>query len=132
MIRGIEYCFKDFCLLPDQARLLKGNNEIRMAPKTFHFLSVLVQAENALVEREMLFDMLWKGRTVSDESLAQVVAQCRRALGDSAARQAMVQTIPKRGFRFVPEIRIMQSSTIRDVRARDKSVGHVDWLFLHR
>lgn len=110
MMRGIEYHFEDFCLMPDQARLLKGEREIKMAPKIFQFLSMLVQAENTLVEREALFETLWQGRAVSDESLAQVVAQCRRALGDSASRQALVQTIPKRGFRFVPDIRAMHSS----------------------
>jgi|GEM_PF-1613496 len=117
MVRGIEYYFKDFCLMPDQARLLKGEREIKMAPKIFQFLSMLVQAENSLVEREALFESLWQGRAVSDESLAQVVAQCRRALGDSASRQALVQTIPKRGFRFVPDIWVMHSSVRKKMPA---------------
>lgn len=126
MMKGIEYRFDEFCLLPDQVRLLQGREDIRLSPKVFHFLMMLVSADNALVEREKLFDILWQGRAVSDESLAQVVAQCRRALGDSAARQSIVQTIPKRGYRLVPQVFIRcQSGPVRGSES-----GHAGQPFL--
>ena len=107
---GREYQFLNFRLLPDQARLLKQGEDIPLSPKTFRFLCVLISAGNAVVSRESLFDILWEGRSVSDESLAQVVAQCRRALGDSASQQRVIKTLHKIGFRLVPEIKSIPKS----------------------
>ena len=101
---GMEFGFLNFRLIPDQARLLRGECDVRLAPKTFDFLCLLVQRANAVVARDELMERLWQGRPASDESLAQVVSQCRRALGDSAARQFIIQTVPKRGFRLVPDV----------------------------
>ncbi|MEE2729799.1 MAG: winged helix-turn-helix domain-containing protein [Pseudomonadota bacterium] len=107
LANGKEYHFLNFQLLPDQARLLRQGVDVPLAPKTLHFLCLLIHAGNAVVSRDRLFDVLWEGRAVSDESLAQVVAQCRRALGDSAAQQKVIKTVPKLGFRFVPELRVV-------------------------
>lgn len=104
---GMEYHFLNFRLLPDQARLIHREEDVALAPKTFHFLCLLISAGNAVVSRDALFELLWQGRTVSDESLAQVVAQCRRAVGDSASTQNVIKTVPKLGFRFVPDVRVV-------------------------
>ena len=101
-----EYRFLEFRLLMDQARLLRHTVEVHLPPKVLLFLCVLVRAENAVVTREVLFQKLWQGKVVSDESLAQVVAQCRRALGDSANQQRIIKTLPKIGFRLVPGISV--------------------------
>ncbi|RLU04181.1 MAG: hypothetical protein D9N11_00405 [Ketobacter sp.] len=112
LLSGMEYHFLNFRLLPDQARLICREQDIALAPKTFHFLCLLISAGNAVVSRDALFDVLWHGRAVSDESLAQVVAQCRRALGDSASTQNVIKTVPKLGFRFVPHIRVVAAAGV--------------------
>lgn len=119
---GMEYHFLNFRLLPDQVRLLDRGKDVPLAPKTFHFLCVLIHAGNAVVTRDTLFGELWKGREVSDESLAQVVAQCRRALGDSASTQRVIKTVPKLGFRFVPEVHSCSARNLTpdDVPVLDK------------
>ena len=99
---GVEYCFLEFRFFPDQARLLRNSLEVHLTPKMLNFLCKLIRAEHAVVTRESLFNALWLGKVVSDESLAQVVSQCRRALGDSANQQRIIKTLPKIGFRFVP------------------------------
>lgn len=106
-LNGVECRFLEFRFLPDQARLLRGKDEIDLSPKCFQFLSVLISASNAVVYREALFELLWNGRSVSDECLAQVVAQTRRTLDDSAARQRIVKTVPKLGYRFVPNVELI-------------------------
>ncbi len=111
-VSGIEYQFLEFRLLPDQVRLIRSGRDIPLAPKTFHFLCLLLNAGNAVVAREVLFEELWRGRPVSDESLAQVVAQCRRALGDSAARQQVIKTVPKRGYRLVPDVVVFRAGAL--------------------
>jgi DNA-binding winged helix-turn-helix (wHTH) protein len=107
-MNGIEYQFLNFRLLPQQALLYRADQVIHLAPKTFGLLSMLVASKNALITREYLIEALWQGRPASDESLARIVAQCRKALGDAATRQTIIQTLPKRGFRLVPEVKIVQ------------------------
>jgi len=109
---AMEYHFLDFRLLPGQVRLIKAGQDVALAPKTFHFLCLMLGAGNAVVSRDRLFEQLWQGRAVSDESLAQVVAQCRRALDDSAARQRIIKTIPKLGYRLIPEITVYYPDTV--------------------
>ncbi len=104
--RDVEYRFLDFVLVPDQARLLKGADDIPLAPKPFWLLLLLAQAANRLVERDHLLELIWQGGNASDESLAQVVSQCRRALGDSAAQQAVIKTVTRRGYRLVPLVTV--------------------------
>ncbi|MES9913699.1 MAG: winged helix-turn-helix domain-containing protein, partial [Candidatus Sedimenticola sp. 4PFRAG1] len=69
-------------------------------------------AENAgkTVSREELFDALWPGVVVSDDTLTQAVIKLRKALGDSAKNARYIQTVPKRGYRLCTEVRLRQGA----------------------
>lgn len=54
--------------------------------------------------REQLFEALWPGVIVSDDTLTQAVIKLRKALGDSAKNPQYIQTIPKRGYRLCAEV----------------------------
>lgn len=77
-----------------------GTRERRLSPRAVRLLSALVAAEGGVVSRAALLDAVWPGIHVGDESLTQAVAEIRRALGPAADGRALVETVPKAGYRL--------------------------------
>lgn len=67
-------------------------------------LDCLVRAANSVVTRQEIFDSVWPGAAISDESLTQQIADLRKAFGDSAQHSRIIETIPKVGFRLIPPV----------------------------
>jgi adenylate cyclase len=87
----------------DYARgcLLVDGREIALRPKTFAVLCHLAERRGQLVSKDELFEAVWPGLIVTDDTLVQSIGELRRALGDTEAR--LIVTVPKRGYRLEPE-----------------------------
>lgn len=84
--------------------LRRNGEEIHLKPKAYQILAYLLAHRDRLVSKEELLDQFWKDTAVSDDILAQSIAEVRRALGDSTRDPLYLKTIPKRGYRFVAEV----------------------------
>ena len=84
------------------------DGEVHVEPKVMEVLVALASRPGEVVERDVLADEVWQGRAMSDEPLNRCIAQLRRVLGDSRHEPRFVQTVPKRGYRLVAEVRLMQ------------------------
>ena len=86
--------------------LRKSGVKIRLQEQPFQVLSVLLERPGELVTREELRDRLWPGNTFVDfeHSLATAVKKLRRALDDSAAHPKLIETLPRRGYRFIASV----------------------------
>jgi Tol biopolymer transport system component/DNA-binding winged helix-turn-helix (wHTH) protein len=98
------YRFADFELDPDQSRLTREGEEVSLQPKVFEALVLLVRSSGQLITKQELMDALWPSTFVNEEALAQVIFKLRRALGDTHGEPRFIQTVLKRGFRFLPEV----------------------------
>ncbi len=78
--------------------LLSDGREIPLRPKTFAVLTHLVQRSGQLVSKDDLFEAVWPGLVVGDDTLVQSIGELRRALGDADAK--LITTVPKRGYRL--------------------------------
>ena len=61
---------------------------------------MLCEAGGDVVSQEQLIDGVWQGRALSENSVAVVIGQLRRALDDDAREPRLIETIPKRGYRL--------------------------------
>ena len=95
----------EFRVLPASHRLRRGDAEIQLEPKVMGLLLYLVEHAGDTVDREQLFEALWPGVVVTDDTLTQAVIKLRKALGDSAREPRYVQTVPKRGYRMCAAVR---------------------------
>jgi len=104
-----RYCFSEFEL--DTNRLeFRANGDLRaLEPQVFDVLRHLAENADRLVSREELIDVVWGGRIVSDATVSARINAVRRAVGDSGQTQALIKTIPRRGFRFVGEVSVDES-----------------------
>ena len=74
---------------------------IRLNPKAFAVLAMLIERRGQLVVKEDLLDAVWRDTHVADGVLKVSVAEIRAALGDSAAQPRFIETVHRRGYRFI-------------------------------
>ena len=77
---------------------------VPLSPKIIDLLLYLVARPSVLVSKEELFKALWPDVAVTDNALTQAVSELRQALGDDASSPAYVQTVARRGYRFIAAV----------------------------
>ncbi len=97
--------FHDFTLDPHAGTLLRHGEPVVVRKKLWDALCLLVERRGNLVATEDLCHAVWRGIQVSDGSVANLIYELRRALGDRAAQPTCIETISGRGFRFIAEVR---------------------------
>lgn len=81
-------------------RLIAGDTEVPLEHRAARTLEMLCRSRGSPVSREEILAEVWEGRSVSTNSVAVVIADLRRALGDDASAPRFITTIPKRGYRL--------------------------------
>lgn len=98
------YEFGDFRLDVSQKTLLRDGQPVSLTPKVFDTLQVLVESAGSLLEKDELMKKIWHDRFVEEGNLVFNVKMLRKALGDSATEPRFIETVPRRGYRFIAEV----------------------------
>ena len=87
-------------------RLLKNGRTVRLQPQPFKLLTLLVSFKGQLVTREQIRAVLWSGDTFVDveQGVNFAIKQIRDALGEDADHPLYIQTVPRRGYRFLAPV----------------------------
>jgi len=93
------YRFGDFHLDPADCTLRRGAEPVALTPKAFDTLLLLVENRGRLMEKEVMMQRLWPDAFVEEANLANNISLLRKVLGEQ-----MIQTVPRRGYRFVAEV----------------------------
>lgn len=96
--------FADCDLDLDRQELRRGDAPVHVEPQVFDLLVHLVQNRDRVVSKDELIETIWGGRIISEAALSSRINAARRAIGDSGEAQALIRTMPKRGFRFVAAV----------------------------
>jgi DNA-binding winged helix-turn-helix (wHTH) protein/TolB-like protein/tetratricopeptide (TPR) repeat protein len=99
------YEFGPFQLDPPERLLLCDGQPIPMPPKAFELLVVLVERRGHLVEKDELLKAVWRGSFVEEGNLSVTVSVLRKALNDDRGLHKYIETVSKRGYRFVADVR---------------------------
>lgn len=102
---SFAYEFGPFRLVPTERLLFHGQDVIPLKPKVFDTLLLLIENRGRLMGKDELMQVLWPDSFVEENSLVQNISMIRRALSESNSTRRYVETIPKRGYRFVAEVR---------------------------
>lgn len=95
--------FGEFILDSDQRRLLAGAREVRVSPKAFDLLQLLLQNRPKAMTKDELFSHLWPDTFVTENNLATLIADLRSALHDSAQSPQFIRTVYGYGYAFAGE-----------------------------
>lgn len=93
--------FGEFELDEANALLRRGGSAIAMSPTPFGLLCALVRRPGALLTKHSLLDEVWGHRFVSDSVLKGAISDVRMVLGDDPQQPRFIETVPRRGYRFV-------------------------------
>ncbi|MDH5302260.1 MAG: AAA family ATPase [Gammaproteobacteria bacterium] len=96
--------FGPYQLEPAAAHLLCKDKRVDLTPKAFALLSCLCQRPGRIVSKEELFDEIWHTRHVSEGVLKNAIQELRQALGDDARAPRYIETVHRRGYRFIAEV----------------------------
>ncbi len=95
------YEFGPFRLIPEERQLLRDNQPVPLTPKCFDLLVVLVENTGHLIEKDQLLKRIWPDSFVEEANLSVNMSALRRALGEGPNEYQYVETVPRRGYRFV-------------------------------
>ena len=101
------YEFGPFRLEPAERKLLRGNEVVVLTPKAFDTLVLLVRNSGHLLEKDELLSMVWPDSFVEEGNLSNNIFILRKALGEDPS---YIETVPKRGYRFVGAVRQLPSA----------------------
>lgn len=120
----LAYQFDDVIVDIRAGRVVKGGLVVPLEPKAFDLLVLLTSRSGELVTRQEILDRVWAGVFVTDNAVARVVAQIRRALGDSPRDARYIETVPTRGYRFIG--RVIRQTEAAPAEARPAPPGPAD------
>jgi DNA-binding winged helix-turn-helix (wHTH) protein/TolB-like protein/lipoprotein NlpI len=112
------FAFDQFVLAPEEQLLLRDGQPVALTPKTFGLLVALVRNSGHLVGKDELLQQVWPDTFVGEVNLSVNISALRKALGDDQAVTKFIETVPKRGYRFVAPVRLIGDETMEIVLRR--------------
>ena len=96
--------FLEFQLDPENHSLFRGQERLQITPKAFDVLCYLVEKAGFLVTQDQLLEALWPKTYVNPEVLRKYILEIRRVLGDRPGKPVFIETVTKRGYRFIAPV----------------------------
>lgn len=104
-----EYEFGSYRLNVNECKLWRGTEEIKLRPKLFDLLVIFIEHQGRMLEKEELIQTLWPDANVEDSNLTVSITELRGKLSDGI----YIETVAKRGYRFIPEVRVLREAASR-------------------
>jgi DNA-binding winged helix-turn-helix (wHTH) protein len=115
------YLFDGFRVDAASGILFKENREVPLTPKVFDTLLVLLENSSHVLTKKELMEQVWPDSFVEENNLAQNISILRKALGEGKEGEQYIQTVPKRGYRFVADVRTAGGDESLIVRERTRA-----------
>ena len=101
----LRYLFEECALDTERHELRRGTQLVAVEPQVFDLLVHLIRHRDRVVSKNDLLTSVWHGRAISDSTLFNRINAARTAIGDTGERQSLIKTLPRRGLRFVGDVR---------------------------
>lgn len=105
--------FGDFVLDTDAGELSRDGGRVPLMPTEYRLLAFFIEHPQRLHTKEQILESVWPDTHVTEASLARAIATLRDALGDDAKEPAYIETVPRRGYKFIAAITQDAASAFR-------------------
>jgi pimeloyl-ACP methyl ester carboxylesterase len=112
--------FAEFRLDPVAGHLYRRNAPVALAPKAFALLQCLAGHAGRLVSKQELLGAVWPGVFVGDAVLKGAIKELRKALGDDSHEPRFIETVHRRGYRFIAHVTVLDGMTTATPAAAPK------------
>src|SRR5215831_4461635 len=117
----VLYEFGPFRLDPSHEELVEGTRKVPLTPKAYQTLLVLVENRGRTLAKDELLEKVWPDAFVEEATLAQNIFTLRKLLRDDRETAQYIETLPKRGYRFVAEVRELKAAATPEPQAQSES-----------
>ena len=104
----VVYVFDEYRLDKSRRMLYRGGLEINLPPKAVETLIALIEMRGEIVGKDDLMKSIWADTIVEESNLDHYLHVLRKALGETSDGQSFIETLRRRGYRFTPEVRVME------------------------
>src|SRR5918993_506380 len=118
------YEFGPFLLDPAERVLTRGGQPVPLTPKVFDLLVVLVESGGHLLGKKDLMEAVWPDSFVEEGNLTFSISSLRKALGEDRKEHRYIETVPRSGYRFVANVRVLEGNSGAEGRGRGAHAGH--------
>ena len=112
------YAFGPFRIDPAERVLLCDGHPLTLSPKAFDLLLALVERSGHILKKEELMKAVWPEDVVEESNLTHHISVLRKVLGEDAGEHLYIETIPRRGYRFVATVRELRDVSEEVVREK--------------
>lgn len=119
--RTPSFTFGPFVLDVSEQTLTRDGLDVPLTPKVFDVLRLLVEHQGHLVDKESFIENVWDGDFVEDGALTRSISTLRKALGDTLSDPTYIETVPKRGYRFIAPVAIRGPADVSAVAGNDRA-----------
>jgi DNA-binding winged helix-turn-helix (wHTH) protein/Tol biopolymer transport system component len=116
------YEFGNFRLDTEEKVLLHNGKLVPLTPKVFDTLTILTENAGRLLEKEELMQKIWHDHFVEENNLTFNIKMLRKALGDNAVKPKFIETIPRRGYRFIAEVKRLEKTDSSTVETENNNL----------
>src|SRR5882672_6353580 len=120
---------------PARRLITLGGQPTPMLPRCFDALLLLIERRGELLDKEFLLKALWPDVIVDENSLAKVISEVRRALGEGPKDAGCIATVPRRGYRFTASVTVSRDTASVNAgsaeRAEMRSLAVLPFAFLN-
>lgn len=114
----VFYEFDKFRLIPEERQLLREGEPVPLTPKAFDLLLAMVEQPGRLLAKEALLERVWANTFVEENNLADNISRLRKSLGESQNGEKFIETVPRRGYRFVAAVTSANGGSLASDRDR--------------
>jgi DNA-binding winged helix-turn-helix (wHTH) protein len=128
---NLLYIFDKYVLDANRRELRCGAIPVAIEPQVFDVLVYLIRHREHVVSRDELIESIWGGRVVSESALSTRINAVRGAIGDSGTGQRLIKTLPRKGVRFIGDVR--EEDKTSEAAPANRSESHaVDAIEAHQ
>jgi DNA-binding winged helix-turn-helix (wHTH) protein/TolB-like protein/Flp pilus assembly protein TadD len=118
------YDFGPFRLDPFERLLLRGHEVVPLTPKAFEMLLVLIESSGHVLTKDELMKRVWPDTIVEEANLSHNIYKLREALGEGRNGEKFIETVPRRGYRFVAKVTVADNRDA-DLIIEEHSRAHI-------
>lgn len=106
----MRWQIKSFVFCEDQKTLITEEVSVKLEPMMSELLAYFCRHQNQILSKEQLFNDVWHGRCVSDNTISKLITKLRKALLDDARNPQYIVTVSRRGYRFVANVKQIEEN----------------------
>src|SRR6187401_525494 len=103
-LEALSYEFENIRVDVARFQVTRAGTALELEPKALEVLIFLLERRDRLVLKEEILDGVWRDTFVTPNALTRVIAQLRKTLGDDAQEARVIETVPRKGYRFLPDV----------------------------